>query len=537
VFPHSITLLVLQDIGIVATEWIAWKWSCQLWERASLPTRWFQWVAAVVLFANPWWWRAAVYFDFHFQALAAGALLFALWRFWLGDNRTGYLGALIVALTGNVSDTYLVGAGVSLLLADRGRRSRGWIVIVGSLLVFGLSMHLGVNLGAALGKQTTTGAGRVIDTILGHPITVLDHLWEHRRNLYANLAPEGMVGLFDPWVWPSALVVLLENALPSNTLFSVPGFQSLTVYGLAAVGVVAVAIRLTGWRSWAGGALLLLVASVTFAWAVVWLPASVGGQMVSDNVSSGAAKVLAMIESRIPQDAEVVASQGVIGRFAGRRAFSLFSPQIPIVTHTVVFVVSPFAGIDQVSTATELSRLAAISRLPGIQLLVQGAGVWAFKWVPPLGHPLLSLTAPSQLPGWAALDAVGSASTYGPSTNWYAGTDSISPGYVVDHLYWRLQRGTYQVRIVLASTGPVWCELWNATANRLLRRVIVPATLGKRVVDIRFGVTNEVPLKLRDGWGPFVVSPVPSAFHDDSFELRVWTPGKEVVTVYAVSLR
>jgi hypothetical protein len=89
----------------------------------------------------------------------------------------------------------------------------------------------------------------------------------------------------------------------------------------------------------------------------------------------------------------------------------------------------------------------------------------------------------------------------------------------------------------VAQTGPTNVEIWNATAGTLLRRKTVPQTDGIQTVHVFFSVHREFPRHLYGGVGPFELEPVPPATRDDNFEVRVWTPGHEVVNVYSIAVQ
>ena len=131
-----------------------------------------------------------------------------------------------------------------------------------------------------------------------------------RLDVWANLAPSGLVAVGSLWLLPIAAIVLLANDLPADRTYAYPSFQWLPLYVLLPVGTVAV----LGWlaRRRRRMALLLagLVVAQALAWAAVWVPQTPGRWL---RVSGATAATLARIEARIPASAEVIASQGVMG--------------------------------------------------------------------------------------------------------------------------------------------------------------------------------------------------------------------------------
>ena len=95
--------------------------------------------------------------------------------------------------------------------------------------------------------------------------------------------------------------------------------------------------------------------------------------------------------------------------------------------------------------------------------------------------------------------------------------------------------GTYRAQVRLAASGPVNVEVWNATGSALLRRWVVGPTKGVVTVGGTFASTRVYPHNTFAGIGPFADSPIPPP-PGDNLEVRVWSPGGEIVSVYSVSL-
>jgi len=126
-----------------------------------------------------------------------------------------------------VTGTYLAGIGLGVLLAGRGMRRRGAVLacigVVAAVLFITL-IH--GNRGSAHGLQAyaylaipgakATGHVPMSKLILGiatHPLRVLTVLWGKRVDLWANLAPSGLVGLGYLILLPLILVVAMANSL------------------------------------------------------------------------------------------------------------------------------------------------------------------------------------------------------------------------------------------------------------------------------------------------------------------------------------
>ena len=138
--------------------------------------------------------------------------------------------------------------------------------------------------------------------------------------LFEFLVVAGLVGVFSPWGAGMALVVFVPSMLDSSPLFlrTAASFQSWPALPLVLVGSVMVVVRLSRWRGdrarrlWAT---LFVVVAIPLA-VVLGRGLSQGGAWIA--VSAPAAAHLSAAEARIPAGAEVIASQGVVGRFATR---------------------------------------------------------------------------------------------------------------------------------------------------------------------------------------------------------------------------
>lgn len=550
-WPHSFWLLVAEDTGIAGASWVAWLWIRSMVEGAREISRRVRGmaltVALILLLVNPWMIQA-ITFPFHFEDLTALFLIAAAWSFYRDKNTWGWVWTAAVISTGNVSMTYVVALGISLVLMDHGRRRRGWVAIGLGLFAFLAASHLGVNLGAAIPAATgssrathathhnlLSGASGLLVGLLLHPGAIFKALFPHRLNIYANLAPEGFLGLFTPWGFPIALVVLLENNLPAFVNFTLPGFQSFPMYPFLIVGSAQVLLWVLRRRRWLGVLLSLGLAVNVAGWAYVWTPHIVPSALES-GISPQAASVLQQLRRTIPPSSEVVASQGIIGRFAGRKAYDVFQPSIPLVRHRVFFIVSPYQGIDLASATAELQRIVALERLPNIRLLTNSARIWAFSWNPPHGMKTLTLRPGTAVQAWTLASAVGTPVMTGPFADWHMTTASAQPGYVAQQAYWRLKNGVYRAIVRVSDTGPANLEVWNATGNVLLQRTTLPTTNGTETLTISFRVNHQYPANTYKGRSVFAMEPTPLAHYENQIELRVWTPGNEVVNVYSLAI-
>src|ERR1022692_1773888 len=111
---------------------------------------------------------------------------------------------------------------------------------------------------------------------------------------------------------------------------------------------------------------------------------------------------LSRVAARIPDSAEVISSQGVIGRFAGRldvRAM-LGSGWQPIDSRDVWFVISPYQGIQTQSSGSAMALVAYLAGPLHATMVADSNGVWAFRWHPPKGVHRLLIPGLAPIPAW-----------------------------------------------------------------------------------------------------------------------------------------
>jgi hypothetical protein len=541
VWPHGLIMLWLQDACVVGAEAVAFNWVCEIAHRyrPGRDAAWFAGAGLALLAADPWtWW--AVSFDFHAEAVA---VLFAalLVRDLANGRRRAWLWVAPLLSCGDVSATYLAGLGLGGMLMSRTRLRGALMAGVGVGVILLITLVHG-NLGSGLqtygylagppdGQLSVAG---LVKGIAFHPVGVLRALWAKRLDIWANLAPSGLLGVGFVWLLPIAVIVVLANDLHPNLQFAIPLFQWLPIYALLPVGTVAV----LGWlaRRHRRMALLLtsLVVAQSLAWAAVWAPQIPGRWM---RVSSATAATLARIETRIPASAEVIASQGLMGRFSGRAVVQgLLGPgRIQLSGGEIWFVITPLAGVESQSTASAMALVAELAGPLHATLVTHANGVWAFRWHPSSG--VRTITVPGEstpLAAWPTPGTAGRAVMAGPVADWHV-TSIGGQGYVADGLAWQERPGRYQAFVTLSATGPVNVEVWNDTGNTLLARRSVPVTTGVETVIMPVDATTAYDASASSGWGPFrgdFLPPLPG----NRLEVRVWSPGGETVNVYSAEL-
>jgi hypothetical protein len=547
--PHDLMLLWLQDIGVVAAEALAFGWLCQLAARwrpgrdaAALAV-----TGLVLLVANPWtWW--AVSFDFHEECIAAPFAVLLAMDLAAGRRRVwAWLAPLLAA--GAPAASYVIGVGLGGVVAGRRSRVTGAALMAAgvaySLLIVVLHADAGAPLARHYGYLVTGAAGslagsrltvpELVRGVASHPGELLRVLWSKRTDLVANLAPPGLLGLGFAAVLPLMLVVILANTLSAGSRFAEPLFQSLPVYVMLPAGTVAVLAWVARRHRVVALAAAAVLAAQAVGWAAVWGP-RVPGQWL--RIPPGAAAALAQVERSVPESAEVVASQGVIGRFSGRvsvHELARDTAEVPVDRPETWFVIAPGTGTELESTAGAMAMAASVAALAGARLEVHRDGVWAFRWHPPAGVRTLAVpSGTGVLPGWMA-PGTGHDVVTGPLSTWHA-TAGPGAGYVAYDLAWQEPLGRYRATVALSAAQPVNVEIWDDNASVLLARKAVPAT-GGAIASVTVPVTAAIayPAPVYLGWGPFraVFAPPPEG---ERLEIRVWSPGGGPVNVYRAGL-
>jgi len=547
IFPHGPVLPVLQDLALVVAEGVVWTWANEAIEGYAV--RYTGWsnrlthgIAAtglVLLLANPWtWW--AISFDVHMELFGVCLVTLtarALWR----HRRSGWLWAVLAVSCGSQVAVWVVGLGIGLFLVNRKRwrQALGLAAIGAGWLLLAVVLHqdrggnpvglYGHLVGIAPTAKVSTFS--LLARVGAHPGSVLDAILSHLRNDYANIAPDGIIGVFFPLLIGMTALQLLTVDLVSGQSFAQPSFQNIVVYVFVPLGTVFFLLWIARSRrqqmTLAIGALLSVN---TLLWGFVFFPRLAP---TWSDVSAPAAQLLSQVRREIPTDDEVVASQGVAGRFSDRQwiyPVTTAGQVIPLDTPVSWWVVTPRVGIETVPAAQEDELVYLLATRWHAQLVVADHGVWVFRWVRP--HGLQSVTIPNTsrgLPGWVVPGPAGRLVVSGPVDTWVVESTGMS-GYVVAQDYFSLEKGSYRATVTLASSVPVNVEVWNDTSGQLLARRSLPATEGYRTVQFAFGLRKLAPSKVFHGVGPFTIDPVPPR-RGNQIEIRVWTAGGGVTTV------
>jgi Predicted membrane protein (DUF2079) len=544
IWPQGVVLLWLQDIAVVAAEAVAFLWLRQVAER--LYPRGATWLTAtglLLLVANPWtWW--ALSWDFHSETTAMPFAVLLAWDLY-NHRRRAWLWVVPLLASGDVAATYIAAIGVGAALASKRQRTTGCLLAAIGVVATVIITLVHGNLGSGGGLQAYgylassgptpghEGLGKLVLGIASHPGNVLSQLWGKRYDMWANLAPSGLPGFGYVWLLPMAVNILAANNLFAGILFAAPGFQSLPLYIFMPIGTVAVLAMLIRRHRIVAALLAGFVILEAIGYAVVWLPQTPSQWL---RVSAPQAATLARIEAEIPASAEVFASQGIMGRFAGRLDIqSLFGPgPLPLQGGTAWFVIAPNAGIETMQPAAAMQLIAELAGPLHARLMADANGVWAFRWQPSAGaRSFVVPNGNAPLAAWATPGIAGRAVMSGPVSTWHVAATG-GTGYVADGLEWRYSGSRYQASVTLAASGPVNVEVWNDNCDDLIARRTVPSTALSTIV-LPVNVTTSCRASAFSGWGPFRAAFIqPPA--GQRLEIRVWSRGREKVNIYGAAI-
>ncbi|MBV8600085.1 MAG: DUF2079 domain-containing protein, partial [Candidatus Eremiobacteraeota bacterium] len=475
--PNGFGLRLIQDSSAAGISIVSWLWvrellaSARLARTLALP---LGLTALVLIVLDPWpiWSNA---FDFHWQATGTFFMLAAAYAFFRRNLVLGFAACILTVLTGDVMATILAGLGLSMLFVGRVRLAGAGVLLlaVGSFFLIhrlggglgyaasggGLEMLYG-DLFAPEHPHDVTAAG-LIAFMLTHPQNVLAALARNGNEIYANLAPAGLVGVFYPWSWGVCLVTLLENDLANGRLFAQPSFQSFPLYAFTAVGTSALLVALASREraAWPARIACALLSLNALAWAAVWLPHIPSRWIL---VRPNAAAELTRINRTIPWNQEVIGGEAFLGLFADRPVYyNSIHPDFPLDTNPVNVVIAPYDGVNALTANADLSRIAALGRRPGARLVSHNDGVWWFSYAPKPGERWLPLPMGAErIPAWTLDGISGRATLEGPEATWrieYAG----ERGDVFENDYWRVPVGRYNAVVDIESDEQVILEVRN----------------------------------------------------------------------------
>lgn len=553
-FQSGFLLIVLQDLSISATTFLALRWTNELISNAHKSTKTHVFIMVAVtsfLIFNPWYYWAAS-FDFHIEPIIMPFVVLAGWNFWMNRKKRAWLWSLVTLLGGHVTATYL--AGLGLMEICRGKR---WILngiglIFASLLILSLYDKLvpggikGGNLSSFYGGYVSDKSAHVtaVSVLLGmltHPKLSLLQLWANRFNMYGAIAAGGLIGILSPIGFGMSIAVLIPNSLiiGSGNIFSAPTyFQDIVAAPFIAVGSASLFEKwLLGTKFSKVLRLLLIILVLNCGlWFMIWIP-RIPFQI--DSIATSSARILANVLRSSGPNTAVIASQAFIGRFAGRSYIQSFftTPRLSVRAHNIFFINSPYQGIESLTVMQELERIQVISSLKGVKLLAHGHGVWAFRWIPPQHPYSIAFSGYSGLlPAWAMRHPDGKVNLQGSISNWHVSSNNGS-GYVISGFFVREKKGLHRAVIKFSSNGPLYLEVWNATGNELILSRELSST-NNHIVELsfQFELMHHYPHPhFFQGLGLWRISP-PGPPYDNQIEMEVRSPGGVNANIYGLRI-
>jgi len=406
VSSSTFTLLVVQDLVLAGIGLMALRFGLELLQREWPSTvRYSTFVGAGLLAAllvSPWvYWTAS--FDFHLQPLAVLFSVACARDVWNGRRRAWWWAAAVLTC-GDVAASYLVGIGLAAVVAGRPTRRNGLILIgMGAAWILfivaigsGKGSSLAGNYGYLAHVSAGTGLGATLGVLWGivhHPTGVFDVIRGRRDEILKFIWSSGTIGLFSALGIGMTLVVLAPNALNQSPVFigATASFQNLAAVVFLIVGGVTVLTWLARRGRW--GILLVwpLGALALFQILVVsssWIPRISSTFLRVDAVT---ARQLTEVQAKTGGSAEVIASQGIIGRFGGRKVLYPYlnafadGQTIPINSDTVVFIFVPNQGIEAATTTQTDAAIDKVRNQLHATQITSTPNVTAFSWHPPAG--------------------------------------------------------------------------------------------------------------------------------------------------------
>ena len=555
--PHSLTLLWLQDIGVVAAELIAFSWMCSIVARCGnrRTAAWLATTGLMLFVVSPWlWW--SVSFDFHMESVAMPFAVLLARDLASGRRRMWWWVAPVLScrrpLRGLCArhrrgrhpvGTWLTGGAASRSSCISVAYS-AFIVMIGADHGAPLARHygylaLGLSASYAHGRLASgahLSTGQMAEGIIRNPLRIVEVLWQKRVDVNAALLPGGAIGILFRPLAPLIAVGLLSAVLSAGWRFAQPLFQYLPVYLLVPVGTVAVLAWMARRHSGSRGC-------APSCWSP--RPSAGPGSGVRRCPCTGCGSAVPRpppwrrCAPRFRSPTRWSPPRASWGRSPGASTSmpSRSTSRTPVSGRDVWFVITPTAGTELQSTASSMAFIGLLAGPMHAKLIAHANGVWAFRWHRPAGqHWVIVPDGTDGVPAWTAAGTGGHADLTGPVRGWHAGSDGRE-GYVSDGIQWLEPLGRYTTQIVLSASGPANVEVWDDNGNgTLLARRTITAAAGRQSVTLPVDVKAPLRSGSYSGWGPFSAHFVPPD-PGQRIEVRVWTDGSDIVKVYSARIQ
>jgi Predicted membrane protein (DUF2079) len=413
VFRSPFLLLVIQNLSLVGTGIVAFMWVSEFVASRDTPKRFAYGllvIAGVLLLVNPLVFYTAA-LDFHLEATATFFAVFAAYDLWAARYRRAWIWVGLCLLCGDLGGLYVVGVGISAVLAGRATRQRGVVSIVVGVAWVALITLLHGNQGSFLDQYAYLagrsrlptgfrGAFVVLAGLITHPSRPFDTLTSKARMIWRYLPPGGVIGIVTPWGFGVPAIVLLSSALQANTLFIGEPFQQFAVVPFVLIGSVALLTTLVTseapfllwsplWsRNRIGRWLIAAVLSggVLFGgirYAHEYLRPSFTDNATMDILPAAEASALSTVLARTPSNAEVISSADIVGRFAARKyvyVYQRVTRSMPLRAKRVELVMDT-AHYPYISAIEQEAAARYLGSHFHARTLLHTAGVWELGWV------------------------------------------------------------------------------------------------------------------------------------------------------------
>lgn len=393
-FPSGFALLVTEALFLASTQFLISHWTTKLlWPSLRTNFRRAVFIGSIILFiyANAWW-LAATSFSFHFQPIAVFLLVLTAYLYYYNKRRLSFLVALFICLSGVTQALYLIGLGLGLWLQNRRRNRSALIFAAFGLVTYAIAAIMNLNQGTPfaelygyLGGSTPIQALRAV---VRNPLPLIHQIRSNFPQGLALLFPAGTLGILDWLAGPVVLLALLPEWLAGTNQFltELAAFQTIAVQAFLPIGMAFLFLRILaskkaplvyGW---------LFAFSMAVLVAVHMLPQDFRGAYAIDNyVPQQAAVQLSKVLARITPNSEVIAPDGIIGRFSGRRyVYPIIAPSLltfPLWSSpTYIILPKDFTGFEGVpgSYYSQLAAHLEAEHRPGWHVVMSNSSLTVF---------------------------------------------------------------------------------------------------------------------------------------------------------------
>lgn len=551
-FIPSIWLLkVSQDIGTIVSSLLVYLLVDKVANDLPSPLLRFcvRGTTLALLVLSPWpYWTNG--FDVHVQTLAIPFIIAAVFFAERQKMIACIVSSMLAISFGDVVATYMVALGMSIACVRRTRTSGIFIILI-SAAMFGISTRLkaihpnGASIGLFYGyvldsgiNVSHAGFGSILAGALRHPDRVVACIAKQGPNIWANLAPTGIVGFLHPAAFGISVITLAEAVLTGSALFAQPGFQNGVIYPLGALGTSYFLVYLMKRNKDAGIAASFLLTLNVGLWAIVFLPI-VQSHWV--RVTELQSKSLQKVKKSIATGHQIIVSQGVVGAFSERiHVFPELSLYSYFLNEPTDIILSPYAGINFFTPSQFSDEFNFLIFTMHAHVISHTNDIWHFSlpnWPPETKVPPMQLVDVNDgnryFPAYAFHAEAGSPIIRASSQTSFMRANG-SPGYIVSEVYPYLAPGAYHISTRYRSNGPLTLEIYDPYQQRFIARRFLSKTKGvtESGVDIVIGLETDSTNDLDAGLGPFQFLPLKNYAGLSKLEMRIHNPGGTDANIY-----